>query len=562
MSVNIPGVAMMVLFYLLVLGTGIWAATKTKRLRKNKQANQMDVALLGNRGIHLAVGVFTMTATFTGGGFVVGLTEMVYTPDFGLAWAVILAEFDLVVSLKFFLKKSQFCPMRDRKYVTMMDPFHDKYGKVISGVFSVALMLTDLVWVPSTLMGLGASMSVILDLPYTHCIWISATVSIIYTLLGGLISVAYTDVVQLTLMFVGMWICVPFLLTNPYSDDISTTALNFTYQAPWVSSVDSDKIWTWIDQTLLLIFGNLACQDYYQRVLSASSSATARLVNFLAAPIVILFSIPSILIGAVAASTDWNKTAYGSPSPLERGETSLIMPIALQQLTPSFISIVGISATTAAVMSTIDSLLLAAVSLFVSNIYKSILRTKASDREVQWVIRIMTLVIGLTGTSLVFLEASIMSLWVLGSSITYVFMFPQLICVLFFDISNGYGAMAGLLVSVVLRLLSGETSLGLPVTLHFPGCTLENGVYVQHAPVSTICMLCNFISTLLVSYLASLLFNKGVIPERFDILQVKTRQSPQILMLASSDTVGNHKDETPGAQNENEIMLDESCGNN
>ncbi|XP_019725242.1 high-affinity choline transporter 1-like isoform X2 [Hippocampus comes] len=559
MSVNIPGVAMMVLFYLLVLGTGIWAATKTKRLRKNKQANQMDVALLGNRGIHLAVGVFTMTATFTGGGFVVGLTEMVYTPDFGLAWAVM----PITISSSFiiggvFLAK----PMRDRKYVTMMDPFHDKYGKVISGVFSVALMLTDLVWVPSTLMGLGASMSVILDLPYTHCIWISATVSIIYTLLGGLISVAYTDVVQLTLMFVGMWICVPFLLTNPYSDDISTTALNFTYQAPWVSSVDSDKIWTWIDQTLLLIFGNLACQDYYQRVLSASSSATARLVNFLAAPIVILFSIPSILIGAVAASTDWNKTAYGSPSPLERGETSLIMPIALQQLTPSFISIVGISATTAAVMSTIDSLLLAAVSLFVSNIYKSILRTKASDREVQWVIRIMTLVIGLTGTSLVFLEASIMSLWVLGSSITYVFMFPQLICVLFFDISNGYGAMAGLLVSVVLRLLSGETSLGLPVTLHFPGCTLENGVYVQHAPVSTICMLCNFISTLLVSYLASLLFNKGVIPERFDILQVKTRQSPQILMLASSDTVGNHKDETPGAQNENEIMLDESCGNN
>ncbi|XP_019725241.1 high affinity choline transporter 1-like isoform X1 [Hippocampus comes] len=473
---------------------------------------------------------------------------MVYTPDFGLAWAVM----PITISSSFiiggvFLAK----PMRDRKYVTMMDPFHDKYGKVISGVFSVALMLTDLVWVPSTLMGLGASMSVVLDLPYVHCIWISATVAIIYTLLGGLTSVAYTDIIQLILMSIGMWICVPFLLTNPYSDDIATTALNFTYQAPWVSSIDSDKIWTWIDQTLLLIFGNLACQDYYQRILSSSSSATARLVGLFAAPIVILVAIPSILIGAVAASTDWNKTAYGSPSPLERGETSLIMPIALQQLTPSFISIVGISATTAAVMSTIDSFMLSAVSLFVSNIYKSILRTKASDREVQWVIRIMTLVIGLTGTSLVFLEASIMSLWVLGSSITYVFMFPQLICVLFFDISNGYGAMAGLLVSVVLRLLSGETSLGLPVTLHFPGCTLENGVYVQHAPVNTICMLCNFISALLVSYLASLLFEKGLIPERFNVLKVKTQQSPQILMLASSDTVENHEDEIPEGQNEN-----------
>lgn len=44
-------------------------------------------------------------------------------------------------------------------------------------------------------------MSVILDLSYTLCIWISAAVAIIYTLLGGLYSVAYTDIIQLSLIF-------------------------------------------------------------------------------------------------------------------------------------------------------------------------------------------------------------------------------------------------------------------------------------------------------------------------------------------------------------------------
>lgn len=48
---------------------------------------------------------------------------------------------------------------------------------------------------------IGATMSVILDLPYTVCIWLSAAVAIIYTLLGGLYSVAYTDIIQLTLIF-------------------------------------------------------------------------------------------------------------------------------------------------------------------------------------------------------------------------------------------------------------------------------------------------------------------------------------------------------------------------
>lgn len=45
--------------------------------------------------------------------------------------------------------------MRDRKYVTMMDPFQIKYGKVISGILSVALVLSDIIWVTGTLIGLG-----------------------------------------------------------------------------------------------------------------------------------------------------------------------------------------------------------------------------------------------------------------------------------------------------------------------------------------------------------------------------------------------------------------------
>lgn len=43
-------------------------------------------------------------------------------------------------------------------------------------------------------------MSVILDLHFGYTVWISAIVAIIYTLMGGLYSVAYTDVIQLALV--------------------------------------------------------------------------------------------------------------------------------------------------------------------------------------------------------------------------------------------------------------------------------------------------------------------------------------------------------------------------
>ncbi|GLD70278.1 high-affinity choline transporter 1-like isoform X1 [Lates japonicus] len=488
MSLNVPGLVVMVLFYLMVLGTGIWASMKSKRLQKDSQADRTEVTLLGNRGISLVVGVFTMTATFVGGGFIVGLTEAVYTPTMGLTWAVmpVTAALSFIVGGLFFAKK-----MRDRKYVTMMDPFQIKYGKLISGVLSMAMLIAEITWVTATLIGLGATMSVILDLPYALCIWISAAVAIIYTLLGGLYSVAYTDIIQLTLIFFSLWLSVSFILMNPHSVDITKTAFNFTYQAPWIGTVEKERAWRWIDNFLVLSLGNLAFQDFHQRTLSASSSATARITCFIAAPLIFILAIPSVLVGAVAASTDWNMTSYGSP-----------VTIRARRGRP-------------------------AASIFTSNIYKNILRTKASERELQWVIRVTVVLVGLAGTSLTFLHNSIMVFWILGSDVGYTMVFPQLVCVLFCNISNGYGSIMGLLIGVLLRVLSGEPSIGLPVVLHFPGCTLEDGVYVQCSPVMTICMLSSIFATLLFSYLASLLFNRRLIPERNGLQEEEVRCAGQ-----------------------------------
>ncbi|KAK7901175.1 hypothetical protein WMY93_017944 [Mugilogobius chulae] len=88
MALNVPGLVATLLFYALVLGIGIWASVKSKRDRGRTQAQHSDMALLGDRKISLLVGIFTSTATWVGGTFIIGTAETVYDPGQGLLWAV------------------------------------------------------------------------------------------------------------------------------------------------------------------------------------------------------------------------------------------------------------------------------------------------------------------------------------------------------------------------------------------------------------------------------------------------------------------------------------------
>ncbi|XP_034275357.1 high affinity choline transporter 1 isoform X1 [Pantherophis guttatus] len=514
MTFHVEGLIAIILFYLVILFVGIWAAWKTKN--SGSDGDRSEAIIVGGRDIGLLVGGFTMTATWVGGGYINGTAEAVYLPDYGLAWAQapIGYSLSLIVGGMFFAK-----PMRSKGYVTMLDPFQQIYGKRMGGLIFIPALMGEMFWAAAIFSALGATISVIIDINNTISVIISASIATLYTLVGGLYSVAYTDVVQLFCIFLGLWISIPFAISHPAVTSIGYTAVHEVYQKPWLGTIKSPDIYKWIDDFFLLMLGGIPWQAYFQRVLSSSSATYAQMLSFLAAFGCLVMAIPSVLIGAIGASTAWNQTEYTGQDPKSEDKSDMILPIVLQYLCPVYISFFGLGAVSAAVMSSADSSILSASSMFARNIYQLSFRQTASDNEIVWVMRITIFMFGAAATAMALLAQSIYGLWYLSSDLVYIIIFPQLLCVLFIKGTNTYGAIVGYLFGLLLRITGGEAYLSLPPLILYPGWYLDDdGIYIQRFPFKTLAMLTSFFTNIAVSYLAKYLFESGTLPPKLDFL--------------------------------------------
>jgi hypothetical protein len=118
---------------------------------------------------------------------------------------------------------------------------------------------------------LGATLAVIIDMEKETSVIFSACIAVFYTLFGGLYSVAYTDVIQLFCIFIGLWMCIPFAWTNPHVKSLSGMEVD------WIGEIGEKKFWFYVDYGLLLVFGGIPWQVrqrkrfFYRRRMSKPS---------------------------------------------------------------------------------------------------------------------------------------------------------------------------------------------------------------------------------------------------------------------------------------------------
>jgi solute carrier family 5 (high affinity choline transporter), member 7 len=140
--------------------------------------------------------------------------------------------------------------------------------------------------------------------------------------------------------------------------------------------------------------------------------------------------------------------------------------------------------------------------------------------------RIGIFFVGAGAAGIGILVSSIYVLWYLCSDLVYVILFPQLLCVVYVPHTNTYGSLSAYIVGFVFRFLIGEPSLNLPALIHF-------GPYI---PPKSLCMLISLATTLVVSLVAKILFEKRFLSPRFDVLHCLVDIPNEVLPLKESAT--------------------------
>lgn len=335
---------LMIAAYLLVqLGIAAYAARGVK--------TESDFIVAG-RSVGLFLGMLSLFATNFGAESMMGSSAAI--ADEGLAGAR-ADPFGYTVCWILMALLVAY-PLRKRAYTTINDFYHDRYGRAVELLVTVVVLPTSLIWAAAQMMAFGQIISVVSDVPVATGI-ISATVLVtVYTFMGGMKSDILTDGVQGVVLIIGLIALTGFVVVAaggllPSLDSIERSQLVFAH--PEESFLARLDVW------MIPVLGSLVMQEAVGRLLSMKTAALARRACFIAAGLYFVVGCMPVYIGLVGPHL---------PGGGELAHRDAFLPDLAEQLLPQWAYVLFIGALVSAIMSTVNSTLLAFSALATRNI--------------------------------------------------------------------------------------------------------------------------------------------------------------------------------------------------
>ncbi|MBI1345748.1 sodium:solute symporter [bacterium] len=335
--------------------------------------------------------------------------------------------------------------------LTIGDYYHKRYGKTVEMITSLGIASSYLGWTSAQLSALGLTIHVLFEgVSLNQAIVIGACIVTVYTLFGGMWSIALTDVIQTAAIVLGLTL-VAILLANKAGGFDAVMA--HAHQAGKLHPLPHVTTSAWmifVGEFITMSLGSIPQQDVFQRVTSARNERTAVIGTFAGGLFYFFFSFVPMFIAYSAVVIDPKFAAL-----FESEDTRLvqrILPDLILHSTPIWCQVLFFGALLSAILSTASGTLLAPASMLSENVLRPFTR-HLKDRQLLWLLRAILVAVAITATSISVSSNSTMYEMVeAGYSVTLVIAFVPLACGIYWKRSSTQGAIVSMLVAVPIWL--------------------------------------------------------------------------------------------------------------
>jgi len=452
-----------IMIYLLaLLAVGLYKIRSVK--------NSTDFMVAG-RTLPWYILVGTLLATWMGSGSLFSGAGLGYRNGLAGLWSSGGAW--LGIALIYFITRR----IRNFGKVTVPDIFEARYGPAAAVLATITTVIAYTTIVSYQFRGGGKVLSMVSDgmISLEAGIIITAVFAISYTVLAGMFSVVYTDVVNGVLMTVGILGALLFLIFHVGGlgeiAAVAESAGKWQLFGNWAAERTGDISGpiiaiSFFVPTMLLLMGD---GNMYQRIFSARDGASAKkAVFFWIIGVIVLESAISMLglTGAVATAKGLipdlvadaqsalvNPTEGALLEARQAGSESVIPAIARFAGLPMALGLLLVSTMMAIIVSTADSFLLIPATNLTRDVYQRYIHPGADEKQVLLISRSLVLVLGIIAFLLVsqfktVLNAAFTAYNIYGTSIT-----PALLAAFLWKRATAVGALASIVTGTSVTLI-------------------------------------------------------------------------------------------------------------
>ncbi len=319
---------------------------------------------LGGSGFGVGILFLTMYATQYSGNSLIGFAGSAYRN--GWFFLVGVTFMIAVVGGYLLYAPKLYALSKKHNFITIGDYINLRYSHQLLTYLVVAIAILALSnYMLTNLKAIGYIMEYVTGggIGFTEGIIFMAIIMVIYETLGGMRSVAWTDAIQGILLFIGVIIIFSVVIIHYGTLNENTTLFLHNRPQLFADITLANQI-TWLSVIILIFFGISVYPQAIQRIYSAKNEQTLKRSLSLMVIMPLLTTLPLIVIAIIGSAH--------FPD-LDKAGSEQIILLMLSKLTAiegmNIVITIFVAAAIAAIMSTVDSAMLAIASLFTQDIY-------------------------------------------------------------------------------------------------------------------------------------------------------------------------------------------------